>query len=106
MFILDVKDFPEGFLWGTATAAFQIEMGLGESDPNSDWYVWVHDKDNIQKGLVSGDSPENGPGFWELYPKDLRLAREELGNNAFRMSIDWSRIFPNGHQPNGLLGEL
>ena len=87
--------FPEEFLWGTATSAFQIEMGKGEVDPNSDWYVWVHDEDNIRNGLVSGDLPEEGPGFWELYPEDLRRAKEELGNNAFRMSIEWSRIFPN-----------
>lgn len=92
---MDSKEFPEGFLWGTATSAFQIEMGRGEPDPNSDWYVWAHDEDNIKNGIVSGDSPENGPGFWELYPQDLKLVREELGNNAFRMSIDWSRIFPN-----------
>ncbi|MFQ6095197.1 MAG: family 1 glycosylhydrolase [Candidatus Bathyarchaeia archaeon] len=86
--------FPEGFLWGTATAAIQVEMGRGEIDPNSDWFVWAHDEDNIRNGLVSGDLPENGPGFWELYRKDLRLARDGLGNNAFRFSIDWSRIFP------------
>jgi len=95
VFVLDINEFPEGFLWGTATAAFQIEMGRGETDPNSDWYVWVHDENNIRSGLVSGDLPENGPGFWELYPEDLKHAKEELGNNAFRMSIDWSRIFPN-----------
>lgn len=95
VFILDAMKFPEGFLWGTATAAFQIEMGRGEVDPNSDWYVWAHDEDNIRNGLVSGDLPENGPGFWELYPEDLKRAKEELGNNAFRMSIDWSRIFPD-----------
>ncbi|RLI43997.1 glycoside hydrolase family 1 protein [Candidatus Bathyarchaeota archaeon] len=94
MVIMNMK-FPKDFLWGTATSAFQIEMGRGEPDPNSDWYVWVHDEDNIKNGLVSGDLPENGPGFWELYPEDLRRAKDELGNNAFRMSIDWSRIFPN-----------
>lgn len=89
------KVFPDGFLWGAAMAAFQVEMGRGEIDPNSDWFVWVHDEDNIKKGLVSGDLPENGPGFWELYAGDLRLAREVLGSNAVRLSMDWSRIFPD-----------
>jgi len=74
-------------------AAFQVEMGRGEIDPNSDWFAWVHDKKNIKNGLVSGDLPENGPGFWELYASDLKLAREELGSNAIRLSMDWSRIF-------------
>jgi len=76
-------------------AAFQVEMGRGEIDPNSDWFAWVHDKKNIKNGLVSGDLPEDGPGFWELYASDLKLAREELGSNAIRLSMDWSRIFPS-----------
>lgn len=76
-------------------SAFQAEMGRGEIDSNSDWFVWAHDKENIEKGLVSGDLPEKGPGFWELYADDLRLAREGLGSNAIRLSMDWSRIFPN-----------
>jgi len=75
-------------------AAFQVEMGLGDVDKNSDWYVWAHDEENTRKGLVSGDHPENGPGFWELYPSDLGLAKEGLGSNAIRLSLDWSRIFP------------
>jgi len=89
------RAFPDGFLWGTAIAAIQVEMGRGEVDSNSDWYVWAHDETNIKLGLVSGDKPENGSGFWELYPNDLKLAKEGLGNNAIRLSIDWSRIFPN-----------
>jgi len=75
-------------------SAFQVEMSRGEIDPNSDWFVWVHDKKNIENGLVSGDLPEDGPGFWELYASDLKMAKEELGNNAIRLSMDWSRIFP------------
>lgn len=91
---MSTKSFPDGFLWGTATAAFQVEMGRGEPSTQSDWYKWVHDADNIARRRVSGDLPEDGPGFWELYPIDFRLAREELGNNAVRLSLDWSRIFP------------
>lgn len=89
------KSFPQGFLWGTGMSAFQVEMGRGEVASNSDWFVWVHDETNIKNGIVSGDKPENGPGFWELYPNDLKLAKEDLGNNAIRLSIDWSRIFLN-----------
>lgn len=86
--------FPDGFLWGTATAAFQVEMGRGPIDDRSDWYAWVHDPANIRRGLVSGDLPEHGPGFWELYRTDLKHAREALGNNAVRLGIEWSRLFP------------
>lgn len=91
---LSSKRFPEGFLCGTAISAFQVEMGRGKPSPHSDWYAWVHDEENIARGRVSGDLPEKGPGFWELYGDDLKRAREELGNNAIRLSLDWSRIFP------------
>ena len=87
------KRFPEGFLWGTATSAFQVEMGRGDPAKDSDWYVWVHDEDNIAAERVSGDTSLDGPGSWELYHEDFRIAREELGNNSFRLSLDWSRLF-------------
>jgi len=60
--------FPKGFLFGWSQAGFQSEMGTpGSEDPNSDWYAWVHDQENIASGLVSGDLPENGPGYWGNY---------------------------------------
>lgn len=87
--------FPEGFLWGTAISGFQSDMGVGApDDPNSDWWVWVHDADNVAAGRVSGDLPENGPGFWNLYLRDAKNVRRKLRGNAFRMGIEWSRIFP------------
>jgi beta-glucosidase/6-phospho-beta-glucosidase/beta-galactosidase len=90
-----VAPFPDGFRWGTAISGFQSDMGVGApNDENTDWWVWVHDADNIATGRVSGDLPENGPGFWELYATDAKLARKKLKLNAFRMGIEWSRIFP------------
>jgi beta-glucosidase/6-phospho-beta-glucosidase/beta-galactosidase len=90
-----VKRFPTDFLWGTAISAFQSDMGVGApNDQGTDWWVWVHDAQNVAEGRVSGDLPETGPGFYELYDRDARLARRELKNNALRLSIEWSRIFP------------
>ncbi len=88
-------EFPKGFLWGISMAAFQYEMGVSKEaiDPNSDWYVWLHDDKNIKNGKVSGDVPENGPGYWDLFRKDHQLA-SWLGLNAWRMNPEWSRIFP------------
>ena len=58
------RDFDRDFLWGTANAGFQSEGGKGRDvDPNSDWYAWTHDPANIADGIVSGDQPEQGPGF-------------------------------------------
>jgi beta-glucosidase/6-phospho-beta-glucosidase/beta-galactosidase len=88
--------FPEGFHWGVSTAGFQSEMGGGAPlDMNSDWWQWLHDP--INKLLLGwkGGVPENGPGAYTQYVTDARLAREGVGADTFRMSIEWSRIFPN-----------
>jgi len=88
--------FPKDFLWGVSTSGFQFEMGDRAEqniDPNTDWYAWVHNATNIQTGLVSGDLPEKGVNYWNLYKKDHRIA-ERLGLNAYRIGIEWSRIFP------------
>src|SRR5512146_3290197 len=80
-----VKPFPPGFLWGTAIAGFQSDMGLGApDDPGTDWWVWVRDADEIASGGVSGDLPEQGPGFWDRYATDAGLAARRLRNNALR----------------------
>ncbi|MEM3666598.1 MAG: beta-galactosidase BgaS [Candidatus Bathyarchaeia archaeon] len=88
--------FPDEFLWGVSASGFQFEMGdaAGKSlDANTDWYIWVHDSENIRRGLVSGDFPENGVDYWNLYAKDHEAARR-LGLNAYRIGVEWSRIFP------------
>src|SRR5262245_27137612 len=90
-----VLPFPEGFLWGTAISGFQSDMGVGAPDDlDTDWWVWVRDPANIAAGRVSGDLPENGPGFWNFYLRDAKNVRRKLRGNAFRMGIEWSRIFP------------
>jgi beta-glucosidase/6-phospho-beta-glucosidase/beta-galactosidase len=90
-----VARFPAGFLWGTAISGFQSDMGVGApSDENTDWWVWVRDAENVGSGRVSGDLPEDGPGFYGLFRRDARLARKQLRMNAFRMGIEWSRLFP------------
>ena len=92
----EARDFPRGFLWGTAISGFQTEAGGSPSnqDPRSDWWAWSHDQANIDAGRQSGDLVERGPGHWREYRRDAALARRGLGANAFRFSIEWSRIFP------------
>ena len=95
-------DFPEDFLFGTATAGFQVEMGCPTmaaelcEDRNSDWYAFITDERSLESSIahLSGEPPSSGPGHWELYASDFDLAADELKNNAYRMSIEWSRIFP------------
>ena len=88
--------FPESFLWGVSNSGFQFEMGDSSGnniDPNTDWYAWVHDSSNIRKGIVSGDLPEKGVDYWGLYKQDHAIAKQ-LGLNAYRIGIEWSRVFP------------
>ncbi len=95
--------FPKNFLFGTAVAGFQVEMGCPTvnaaecEDRNSDWYTFITNPALVaDQGLYeSGDPPSTGPGFYELYPQDLDRAENELHNNALRISIEWSRLFPN-----------
>ena len=85
--------FPEGFKFGFSEAGFQFEMGLSQIDANSDWFIWSHDKRNMEKHYVSGDLPENGPAYWDLYEQDHNYA-QFMGMNAARIGIEWCRIFP------------
>jgi beta-glucosidase/6-phospho-beta-glucosidase/beta-galactosidase len=104
--------FPAGFLWGTATAGFQVEAGcphLSEAectDRNSDWYEWVSDPRIIEKQMVSGDPITMAPGHYELFATDFALARDLLHNNAFRISLEWSRIFTQPTDSAGSFEEL
>ena len=95
-------DYPPGVLWGTAISGFQTEAGgvPPNGDPGSDWWVWAHDASNIGNAWVSGDLPENGPGFYDRYPSDQKLARKRLHNNAFRLGIEWS-LRPHHQEEHG-----
>ena len=98
------RDFPKSFQWGTAIAGFQVEGGQGgDLNQNSDWWIWTHDADNIANGVVTDDRPEDGPGFWRKHKTDVRLAARALHQKAFRMSVEWSRVFPTSTEGvNGL----
>src|SRR5262245_5684759 len=94
--------FPSGFLFGTAIAGFQADMGCPTlprsrcEDPNSDWYVWITKPELLADPAthLAGTPPAAAPGFFELYPQDLGRARDELHGNSLRLSIEWSRVFP------------
>lgn len=85
--------FSKDFKFGFSEAGFQFEMGLSDPDTQSDWYAWTHDQRNINRRLTSGDLPENGAAYWDLYRQDHDNAKS-IGMNAARLSVEWSRIFP------------
>lgn len=76
--------FPEGFLWGTASSSYQCEGG----NTNNQWYRWEQ-----QGHIRDGGSCGNAADWWENAESDFARA-EQMGNNALRLSIEWSRIEP------------
>ncbi|MEM4041068.1 MAG: family 1 glycosylhydrolase, partial [Ignisphaera sp.] len=85
-------EFPERFRWGVSESGFQFEMGdeyRRYLDVNTDWWHWVRDPVNISMKLVSGDLPEDGVNYLELYKVDHEIA-EHMGLNLYRLGIEWS----------------
>jgi beta-glucosidase len=78
--------FPRGFLWGTATAAHQVEGG----NTNDSWYAWEQQPGKIAEGHKSGLACDWWNGRWR---EDFQRAAEG-GQNAHRLSVEWSRIQP------------
>jgi beta-glucosidase len=78
------RTFPDGFRWGTATAAHQIEGG----NWNNDWWAWEHDPDS---GTTepSGDCCDS----YHRYAEDHAIVAG-LGLDNYRFSLEWSRIEP------------
>ncbi|MEM4369695.1 MAG: beta-galactosidase BgaS [Desulfurococcaceae archaeon] len=92
-----MMEFPRGFKWGVSQSGFQFEMGdyyHRYIDTNTDWWHWVRDSYNISSRLVSGDLPEDGINYLELYKVDHENAAW-LGLNSYRIGIEWSRVFPH-----------
>lgn len=85
--------FSQGFRFGFGTVGVQHEMGLPGSEFVSDWVLWLRDEENIAAGVVSGDLPERGPGYWHLFREDHDRA-EFVGMNAAWFTIEWARLFP------------
>lgn len=78
--------FPVGFLWGTATAAHQVEG----SNTNNNWSAWENEPGRIVHGDKAGLACDWWGGRWK---EDLDRAAE-TGQNAHRLSVEWSRIQP------------
>src|SRR5215831_558303 len=84
--------FPEGFLWGTATAAYQVEGAWKEDGKGeSIWDKFTHTVGKV-KGGTTGDVACDE---YHLYPQDMALAKR-LNLKSYRFSISWPRIQPTG----------
>lgn len=97
------KEFPPSFWWGASTSAHQVE-----GDNHNDWSVWEkkkaktlakyggeHEGARDPSNYISGKAADH----FHHYPSDLKMA-ESIGLNAYRFSVEWSRIEPKEGQFN------
>jgi beta-glucosidase len=82
----DDVSFPKTFFWGSATAAFQIEKGLS----NTDWGKWVATPGKIK----NGDSPDVGGADALAHVDEDVALLVATHQNAYRFSIEWARVYP------------
>ena len=89
---MSTYNFPENFYWGTATASYQIE-GAYQQDGRGEsiWDRFCQTPGNI----LHGDTGEEACDHYNRFREDVKLMKE-LGYKAYRFSISWSRVLPNG----------
>lgn len=84
--------FPEGFLWGAASAAYQIEGGWDVDGKGPS--IWDHFT-KIPGKTFQGTNGDIAVDHYHRYKEDVRLMAE-MGLKAYRFSVAWSRILPSG----------
>jgi beta-glucosidase len=84
--------FPQGFVWGTATSSYQIEGAVNEDGRGrSIWDTFTHTPGKIEDGTTGDRANEH----YHRYKEDIGLIRD-LGARAYRFSIAWPRVQPEG----------
>src|SRR6188472_1948493 len=89
------RTFPDGFLWGAATAAYQIEGSpLADGAGPSIWHRFSHTPGRT----ANGETGDVACDHYNRYAADVDLM-SSLGLTAYRFSIAWGRILPEGKGP-------
>ena len=89
---MGIREFPDGFLWGAATSAYQIEGAWNEDGKGeSIWDRFVHTPYNV----VGGATGDVACDHYHRMPEDVALMAS-LGLKAYRFSLSWPRILPEG----------
>ena len=92
-----MRRFPDGFVWGTAASAYQIEGAVhADGRGTSVWDTFSHTPGRTRNGATGDVACDH----YHRYPEDVALMRQ-LGVGAYRFSTAWPRVFPNGRgRPN------
>jgi beta-glucosidase len=97
----DYYAFPAGFLWGSATASYQVEGAAKEDGRGpSIWDTFSHSPGRVK----NGDTGDVADDHYHRYEEDVQLMKA-LGVRAYRFSVAWPRVFPGGSgapNPKGL----
>src|SRR5262245_39621035 len=95
------RTFPNGFYWGVGTSSYQIEGAWNEDGKGASiWDTYTHKPGNIK----NNDNGDVANDHYHRYKEDVALMKD-IGANAYRFSIAWPRIFPEGTgkpNPKGL----
>ena len=92
---VDVTAFPPGFVWGAATAAYQIEGAVSaDGREPSIWDTFAHTAGRTKHG----DTGDVACDHYHRWHSDLEMIRD-LGLRAYRMSVSWARLQPHGSGP-------
>src|ERR1700682_2814065 len=95
------REFPKGFLWGSATASYQVEGAATEDGRGpSIWDTFSHTPGKV----VNNSTGDVADDHYHRYKEDVQLMKS-LGVKSYRFSIAWPRVFPQGAgapNPKGL----
>uniref|UniRef100_A0A7N0UAU8 Beta-glucosidase n=1 Tax=Kalanchoe fedtschenkoi TaxID=63787 RepID=A0A7N0UAU8_KALFE len=93
------SSFPSGFVFGAGSASYQFEGAANEGGRKpSIWDVFTH---NFSDRISDGSNGDVATDFYHRYKEDLSLM-SDMGSDAFRFSISWSRIIPSGKLSEGV----
>ncbi|KAF2319377.1 hypothetical protein GH714_015314 [Hevea brasiliensis] len=91
--------FPEGFIFGTATSAYQIEGAANKSGRGpSVWDTFTHE---TPERILDHSNGDIAVDFYHHFREDIKNVKN-MGFDAFRFSISWTRIIPSGRRREGV----
>lgn len=86
------KGFPNNFLWGAATSAYQVEGAAYEDGKKASQQDIINKENYTKRGFATADIASDQ---YHHYKEDVALMKE-MGFTTYRFSIAWSRVFPDG----------